>query len=439
MSVLAPRSLFGRNVLLIFALIVLAELAGALLFQALIQKPRAEQLAMIAIRNMNFLRTILSAVPDAERAVLIAKFNQEAGIEIATEPPQIFVTRPLFDAATRSFANRVAEQLHEPADALRWQLEQGGSLWVPLQVDRNHRYWIGIHNLLMNAGRGWLWLSMSLPIAGLALLGAYRIQRRINRPLNDLVVAAHRVANGEMPTPLPEAGPNEIVSVSHSFNHMMQSLRQAEKDRAFMLAGVSHDLRTPLTKLRLGVEIMREKADTALAASMECSINEMDAIIEQFIDFARTSNEQGACDAVDMNQLIRDCADACLQRGVTVQLELSDLPALRLQRRSIERALTNLMENALSYGAPPIIIHTQTAEGFVNLSVSDCGVALSEAELNNIKQPFVRGSAARSGKPGAGLGLAIVERIAGAHGGELILRAREGGGLEAILRLPTSP
>lgn len=435
MSLLKPRSLFGRNVLLILALIILAELTGALLFRQLVQKPRAEQLANIAIRNMTFLRTVLSSVPEAQRAAFVTDFNTEAGIEIATAPPRQFIRRPLLDAATIAFANRVAQQLHQPADALRWQSERGGSLWLPLQVDNDH-YWIGVHNLSIDGARWLLWTGMSLPISALALFGAYRIQRHINQPLVHLVDAARSVAGGEMPPALPEDGPTEIATVSKSFNQMTQSLTAAERERAFMLAGISHDLRTPLTKLRLGVEIMRERVDADLAASMERSIGEMDTLIDQFIDFARAPRESEKSGGVDLNQLIRDCAQAYAERGFALQLDLAQLPLLSLHRHGVERALVNLLENAINYGAPTFLIKTRLQDQFVDLSVIDSGPGMSAAEIASMKRPFVRGSAARSGKSGAGLGLAIVERVAQSHGGKLVLQARDDGGLEATLQFP---
>ena len=184
--------------------------------------------------------------------------------------------------------------------------------------------------------------------------------------------------------------------MGRSFNQLVKSLDAIERDRALMLAGVSHDLRTPLTKLRLGVEILAGDAEAGIAASLVRSIAEMDAVVGQFLDFARRRQR---------------CADG------------------------VRRAIVNLVENAVRHGRPPVTLATGSDGTWAWV---DAGDGIAAADVEALKQPFRRAGTARSGAPGAGLGLAVVERIARLHGGELQLLPSSPHGLRARLRLPRS-
>lgn len=438
---LLPRSLFGRNVLLILALIAFGQLTGGLLFQQFVQKPRVEQLAAVAVRQIKSTEALLQSVNAAERAVLIARMNE---VQLASGPSVRIDARAPSENASGSprdelmaqFARLVAAHLHYSDLDIRWTADHGGSLSAPLHLGAS-TYWISIQGLRLEANSWLTWLGLSLLTAVLAIGGALLIQRRINQPLRTLVEAAHRIAQGGAPDRLDEAAPTEIATVSRAFNRMTESLARIDRERVIMLAGVSHDLRTPLAKLRLGVEILRDHGDPDVIESMQRSTSEMDGIIDQFLEYARGANVEPAAPA-DLNEIVRRCAQRYAAQGHTLATDCGELPPLPLRIQAVERLLTNLVENALHYGQPEFRIVTRRKEGCVQLSVIDRGPGLAAAELQAMKRPFVRGSSARSGKPGAGLGLAIVERIAQSHGGHLLLLAAEGGGLEARVELSTS-
>ncbi|HUI61371.1 MAG TPA: ATP-binding protein, partial [Steroidobacteraceae bacterium] len=227
----------------------------------------------------------------------------------------------------------------------------------------------------------------------------------------------------------------EIAIVGAAFNQMTASLARMEQERAIMLAGVSHDLRTPLAKLRLSIELLNGKAEAELLAGMTRATEAMDAIINQFLDYAR-AGEGEAPEAQDLNPLVRECAAACEGPAGKVQLELAPVPAVALRARSVKRAVTNLIENALCYGSQAVLVQTSPEADCVRLSVLDRGPGIPPAELEKVKIPFARGSTSLSAKGGAGLGLAIVDRIARAHGGRFVLLNRAQGGLEARLEFP---
>jgi two-component system, OmpR family, osmolarity sensor histidine kinase EnvZ len=288
-----------------------------------------------------------------------------------------------------------------------------------------------------NFPRGWL--VAALISAVLALAAAAWLQRHLNRPLERVVEAAQQLATGQAPPPLPEDGPEELARLGRSFNQMAHALTQAENERTLLLAGVSHDLRTPMTKLRLGLEITRAHMEPAIATSMERSLDEMDTIVTQFLDFARTSQPQATTEE-SLNDLAHSITQACADHGRPLTLELGTCPPIALQAQALHRAVSNLVENAWRHGQAPVTLRTGTAahggQRSVWIEVQDSGPGVPVAELERIRQPFIRGSTQRDGPPGAGLGLAIVERVARAHGGQLELHSAVGQGLRARLVLP---
>jgi two-component system osmolarity sensor histidine kinase EnvZ len=201
------------------------------------------------------------------------------------------------------------------------------------------------------------------------------------------------------------------------------------------LAGVSHDLRTPLARLRLGVEM--SGAPEEEIAAMVADIEEMDRIIGQFLDFGR-GDPQEAAQPVDLVELIRDLAEPYRLRGVRIELDLPERFSLPVRALSLRRAITNLIDNAIRYAGNdlPITLSLSVMADELAIEIADRGPGIPATEVERLRRPFTRLENARSNTKGAGLGLAIVERVMRSHGGSLDLLARDGGGLRAILRLP---
>ena len=445
-----PRSLLGRNLLLMAALIVLGQLVAAMLVRQMIFKPRVAQVADGLARNVAALRSGLQALPPAQRAAFVEAFNQQAVLYAPPVAPDSAARRALLSPMERQFVQAVSRRLgadnaatHTPQPTQPpqplWRRDSTGVLSLRVvhqSADGAETYWLNLPSVFPTREFTGAWLAATLASMLLALLGAWWLQRHINRPLAQVVTAARQLAQGQPPAPLPEDGPEEIATVGRSFNHMAHSLVVADQERALMLAGVSHDLRTPLTKLRLGVEIAGPQVDAPLAASMARSIDEMDGIVGQFLQFAR-SGEAEAPTTASLNDLAQAVAEAQADHGRALVLELGALPDVPVRPQALRRALDNLVENAWRHGAPPVVLRTGADATQVWLEVQDQGPGIAPAELDRIRQPFARGDgAARSGAPGAGLGLAIVERVARSHGGRLELHSAPGEGLRARLVLP---
>jgi two-component system osmolarity sensor histidine kinase EnvZ len=174
----------------------------------------------------------------------------------------------------------------------------------------------------------WRAVAWALIVIALLLIAAYAFARYLARPLRELNAAVDRVGRGETPPPLPETGPSEIASVNHGFNAMIGNLRQIERDRAVLLAGISHDLRTPLARLRLGIEMSTR--DEATRAGMVEDIEEMDRIIGQFLDFARDDGVT-ALETKDLNQIVAASVDRYARAGRDIKFSRGELPPLPLR------------------------------------------------------------------------------------------------------------
>jgi two-component system osmolarity sensor histidine kinase EnvZ len=429
---LLPRSLFGRNALLIVLLIVLGQIGSALLLRQMVLQPRLEQLADSVARNVDAIRAGLLALPPAQRAEFLARFNQRT----QPEPGGARHRSPLLTPLERAFVQAVSERTARLGLQPAWRRDEDGRLALRLPLDGT-AHWLVLPGALPERGFTGAWLAVSVTSALLAVLGALWFQRRLNRPLARVVNAAQALARGAAAPRLPEDGPVEIATVGRSFNQMVDSLDRNERERALMLAGISHDLRTPLTKLRLGVEILQSRDEPELTAGMVRSIAQMDAIVGQFLDFARDDAEED-CVPVQLD-LLADavCAGYADQGQRVVHQRTADAPlsAVPLRPQAMRRALVNLLENAWRHGAPPVQVRSGTGPNEIWIEVCDQGAGLAPDQAELLKQPFRRADSARSA-PGAGLGLAIVDRIARQHGGSLVLARADGGGFGARIRLP---
>jgi len=268
----------------------------------------------------------------------------------------------------------------------------------------------------------------------LALLGAYFIARQVSRPLSRIAQATQQVGQGATPPPLPENGAQEIVAVSRAFNQMSTDLAANERERALVLAGISHDLRTPLARVRLAAEL---SADESLRDGLAADVEQMDAVIRQFLDYARLDENESAV-LTDMQALLRETAQPFSAQAGSLTFDCQQVPHLAVRPLLLKRAISNLLDNAVKYGGGEITVRLWQDGNRVILMVADRGPSIPAAQCEAVKRPFVRMESARSDTTGSGLGLAIVERAMRLHGGEFHLENRAGGGLEARLVLPSN-
>ncbi|EJL6272021.1 two-component system sensor histidine kinase EnvZ [Vibrio cholerae] len=277
----------------------------------------------------------------------------------------------------------------------------------------------------------------SIIMALLIVIGGWLFIRLQNRPLIALEKAAKMVGRGETPPHLPEQGTLEIRSVTRAFNRMSKGIQALEEDRALLMAGISHDIRTPLTRIRLATEMMSPE-DSYLAESIISDTEECNQIISQFMDYLKPVNRE-AFEAVDLNDIASDVASS--EGGYEVQIETdlqAELAPAFGNPIAIKRSLSNLVVNALRYGNGWVKVSSgMTADKkLVWLCVEDNGPGIDPSQVNKVFEPFTRGDTAR-GSEGTGLGLAIVKRIVSQHHGAVSVSNRTQGGLRAQISFPT--
>jgi two-component system osmolarity sensor histidine kinase EnvZ len=431
---LFPRTLLWRTFVLIATLIVLAVIAWFQIVLFAEREPRARQTADMVASVVNLTRAALVTAQPELRRELLQDLQDSEGIRIyPAEPDDKVVALPLDRPGMRLAAEQIRRQLG--ADT-RLATERDGlpGFWVSFRID-DDEYWIMLPRERLQRQVALRWLGWGTFVLAAALGGAWLIVFLLRRPLRALVGAAADVGRGRVPAPLDESGPQEIQTVSRAFNQMTRDLARLEDDRALILAGVSHDLRTPLARLRLGLEMA--DADPHLKSGMAADIDEMDRIIGQFLDFARAAGGEPAA-PTDLAALAREVAQHYRGTGHVLADDIADVPQVAVRRLAVRRLMTNLVDNAFRYGEKDVLLRIAPAERAIAVEVLDRGPGIPADEVERLKQPFTRLETARSGKGGSGLGLAIVERIARMHGGSFDLLPREGGGLVARVTLPVA-
>lgn len=436
---LPPLTLFWRTLLLLVSLLAVALLAWWQSIRVFEREPRAQAVSNQITSAVTLTRSALLYADPQLRGELLADLAENEGIRIAPkESTDEINPLPQVPLVERIQA-RVRASLGESTQ-LASSVNGVPGVWVSFSI-ADDAYWVVIdRNLIARdlSARWWGWVAAALLVS---VLAAVAITRALIHPLRQLIESARALGAGRVPEPLPMAGPVEIRTVNQSFNTMVTDLAQIERDRAVLLAGISHDLRTPLTRLRLELEMSALPPDTQRA--MVSDIDEMDAIVRQFLDYAR-SNPQSPRESIDLAALV----SAAITRNrldtlsdVTLALNLA--PDLRIEGHPTElaRVMDNLLTNALRYGRNEngqLVLEVRCAResNEVLITVADQGPGLSAQSMERVLRPFERGESARTGSSGAGLGLAIVERIARQHGGRFELSANPPQGLRSTLRLP---
>ena len=264
------------------------------------------------------------------------------------------------------------------------------------------------------------------------LAGAIMV-RRITRPLRALVEASDRFGRGEEVEPLVESGPGEMARAAAAFNRMAGRIRRFVDDRTRMLAAISHDLRTPITTLRLRTEFLEEGEDKD---KMLETLAEMEAMTEAALAFMREEGKSEPVRPTDFAALVESIADDLADHGADIAFEPAERIVLPCRPVAMKRAIRNLVENAVRYGGG-VTIALAARAGRVELVIDDCGPGIPERDLERVFEPFVRLEESRSRETGGtGLGLAIARSIIRAHGGDVSLANRESGGLRAVVTLP---
>jgi signal transduction histidine kinase len=457
---LLPRSLFGRLLLLLMGGLILAQLLSAAI--QLYDRGQVLHRAFGAdiAQRIAALVNLLDTLPIGERRRLVAALDL---------PP----TRISMDLPWQPDASATPSQIPLPLTALlRRYLPGDRPLWVEINDGnpppfaeqrpdqtlpyRHRRGWyardlegkefvvqvglsdggiVTFRHHLPEEVFSWpyrLLLILLILLISVALLAALAV-RWLTRPLALLANAATELGRDIQRPPLDETGPLEVQRAARAFNTMQTRLIRYIQDRGRVLAAVSHDLKTPITRLRLRTELLE---DETLKEKFQADLNEMQSMVQATLDFMRGTEHNEPVTLMDINALLESLQEDARDRGGEIHIQGVAQVPFRSRPLALKRCLTNLVDNALHYGQRAFI-QVEDKLDRLSITIADAGPGIPEAELERVFEPFYRLEGSRSRHTGGtGLGLGIARNIARAHGGELTLANRRGGGLEARLELP---
>ena len=390
--------------------------------------------ALQAVTIVNYTRASLIAAHEDRRLALLSELTGREGVRVYAADFMEDIEPLPSDPFIQMVAQKIRERLG--VETIITVNHYGiPGLWISFNVELDD-FWVVIPKIQVDRPFPWHWLWWGALVGLLSLFGAYIIAARINRPLNLLVAAADKLRNGEPAPRLPEDSVDELGQVSRTFNEMADSLVRLDSERTLLLAGVSHDIRTPLARLRIAVELLPEQSCAQMKEGMIEDIADMDNIIHQFLDFVR-GVEGESTRMMDVNELLQALADRQSRAGRDLKLKLGPTYFIPLRPLAMQRLLDNLVGNAYAYAKGKVEIESKITAEKIVISVLDNGPGIPQEHAKRLLRPFERLDTARNKNAGgSGLGLAICNRIAKLHRGSLELINREGGGLEARLSLP---
>jgi len=430
-------NLFWRTFFLLGLLLSGGVFAWVATLRQLEFEPRAVQAAQQIASLVNLSRAALRFSDGINRIAVVKTMSDQEAVRVKPREPgdkwEPFET----DRFTRLVANDLRNRLGEGTIIARTVNGQT-ALWVGFNIERDP-YWMQAEYARLQPltpGTWLIWVGTALLAT---VLGSIAIARLINKPLQELSFAASRIREGEFDSRLDETTlTSEIRAVNIGFNKMARELAKVEEERAVMLAGISHDLRTPLARLRLEAEI--SVADEEARRNMALDIDQLDNIIDKFMDYARSDDTRTV--PVDMAQVIERESLAFRDTSqIRILLKLPQSLMVQGDDTDLGRVFANLFENARRYGrttetglAKVVVSHVQAGDSVI-ITVRDYGPGVPPEKLDRLTTPFFRGDAARTAATGAGLGLAIVKKALQRIGGGLDLANARDGGLIAHIRL----
>ena len=407
--------------------------AWVLIFLSLEMGPRAAQMSQRIATSVNLTLTTLTYAPSTERRELLRTLSLREGLDVYTRTG-LNIIEPLPGGRYwQRVAKLVRAQLGEET-ILAWSVNEVPGFWVSFRLN-DEKYWLAFERHEIRLTGSVEWLSWGAAALLLSVIGAAIGVSYINRPLARLARSAHIVSKGASPPTLPETGARELRTLNSSFNRMARELHQANADRALMLAGISHDLRTPLTRMRLEIELSH--ISEAGRQAIDQDLAQINHSLAQLMDYARPASLEPPR-AINISQLVAEVIERerCLTKHAGGSLSASIAPELYAQvsATDLRRILTNLIENARRYGlshtgVPELEVTVEGNGHSLKITVSDRGPGIPAHDLERVRKPFWRGNSARTGASGTGLGLAIVDRLLQHMNGNLTLSARPEGGL----------
>ena len=434
-----PKKLLSRFVLLIATLLIVSQLVSLKIFDNFEREPRAEALAQEIITVVNFTKAALYAAAPSKRIQLFREINNIDDIKVYAAYPFESIEPIPNDPFLKLVVKKITARIPSGNFVVINHYDIPG-VWVSFEIDGD-MFWVVVPRLITDRPFPWHWIGWGIVIAILAISGAYITTKRISRPINNLIDAADKIRNGHNVSKLPLDSVTEFRKLSEAFNEMAEVLSKVSKERKFLLASVSHDIRTPLTRIRLASEMLPSNS-SALKESLEEDIIEINDILNQFLDFARGFQDEPKT-PINLGKLLKDIQTKHKRMGQTFTLKKknirTDIPKklfIDIRPIAFQRCLDNLINNAFFYSTGKVILQATLLEESFTISIMDNGPGIPEDQKSKLLLPFERVDEARGNKGGSGLGLTIADRIVKAHDGKLELINRPEGGLDVKITIP---
>jgi len=434
-----PKRLLSRFVLLIATLLIVSQLVSLIIFDNYEREPRAEALAQEIITIVNFTKASLYAAAPSKRIQLFREINNIGDIKIYVAYPFESIKDIPDDPFLKLVVKKITARI-PPGNFVAINHYDIPGVWVSFEIDAD-MFWVLVPRLIQDRPFPWHWIGWGLVIAILAIFGAYVTTKRISRPIKNLIEAADKVRNGHKVGKIPLDSVTEFRELSEAFNEMADNLAQISKERNFLLASVSHDIRTPLTRIRLASEMLPPNS-SSLKESLEEDVMEINDILNQFLDFARGFQDEPRV-PVNLGKLLKEIQmkhkrmdQNFILKKKNIRTDIPKKLFIDLRPLAFQRCLDNLINNAFFYSTGRVTLEASLLEESITISIIDNGPGIPEEQKSKLLKPFERVDEARGNKGGSGLGLTIADRIVKAHNGKLELINRSEGGLDAKITIP---
>ncbi|MBJ8482985.1 ATP-binding protein [Acinetobacter vivianii] len=426
-----PRSAAMRTTILVLFMVFFSLFMSLWFFWRTLYLPELQQHARYLAIELELVNNPDIRILHRDSEVDVDTWlKNRIGIEYVTDPKEFPKVEDKFLAElfTNQIEEKLAKELGVKDVTVYFKFKPIPRIWIQTpEMDGN---WVReplktYTNYSVELIAGWLF---GVPIVSSIII--LILVRQMNRPLRRLQNTANNYSKtGKAPYLDTNHGPLEIRQVNQAFNHMVYTLEQTERDRQIMLAGISHDLRTPLTRIRLTAEML---PDEFFREGLIYDVDDMDAILNQFISYMRDGSDEELTET-NLNSLLQELVVQF--KPLDIRFEAQELPIIAARSLSLKRLIANLINNAKRYGAEPIELSASHVDDHILITVADHGEGIPPDQVEELMQPFVRGNSARTIQ-GSGLGLAIVKRIVDIHQGQINIRNREQGGLEVVISLP---
>ena len=437
---LFPKNLLNRLILIIASLIIVSQLITIKVFDYFEMEPRAESMAQEISTIVKYTKAAIQSAYPSTRLDLLQSLSKMSDVKIV--PAYYFENiKPLPDEIFLSIVvKKIKQDLGEDTIVTLNHYDIPG-IWVSFEIG-DGLFWAVIPRNVFDRPFPWHWIGWGIVVFLVSISGAYFLTTRINKPLNLLINATSKLKKGLPFTKIPEDTATEFKEVTKAFNEMASNLAKSENERRFIMGSVSHDIRTPLTRMKLSLEMLPKKS-AFLKESMDQDIDEINQIINQFLDFVRGFDDE-PISSLNFGNFLTELKKQHAILGHDLKISKitrsKDIPKnlfIDVRPLAFKRLFDNLINNGVKFSkSNKIELVAKLYNEKIVINVLDNGPGIPKAQREKLLEPFERLDLARGSIGGSGLGLAIANRIVMVHNGKMELINRRTGGLNVKLTFP---